>query len=314
MKDLIKLYKLLLSKLPKEVKTKINKSDLDRGGNGVFTARRKRSDKVLIPFKSLKDVWNFDNNVLNDRYLNGYRVLCTPHDYFSNVDLLINVPVIVRYQYYDELEQYPAPINWSEIKKCRKDYLDSEVMFVQDIKNLDKFANQGKSKYVGPKQIGQHEMDYANNQEILNVKMCLLYQVIKCYDFETYMSTNPHFDKYLEYCGKFEKTSLYINNPRLQEYTTKYKHTVCPEMIEFPNKDYAKISFLDIINGTINGDVGREDFNRTTTKINLHHKERLISGKLNHNHKNVFLGTACGNAIDAALRNNNFKLSDLMTS
>jgi hypothetical protein len=69
---------------------------------------------------------------------------------------------------------------------------------------------------------------------------------------------------------------------------------------------------MDIVNGTIDGDVGREVFNRTTTKINLHHKERLMSGKLNHNHKNVFLGTACGNSIDAALRNNNFKLSDLM--
>ena len=53
MKDLIKLYKLLVSKLPEAIKTKINKSDLDRGGYGVFTARRKRSDKVIIPFKSL---------------------------------------------------------------------------------------------------------------------------------------------------------------------------------------------------------------------------------------------------------------------
>jgi hypothetical protein len=49
------------------------------------------------------------------------------------------------------------------------------------------------------------------------------------------------------------------------------------------------------------GDDGREDFNRTFTKINLHHFERLLSGKFNHNHKNVFLGTATGNGIDANL-------------
>jgi hypothetical protein len=312
MKDLIKLYKLLVSKLPEAIKTKINKSDLDRGGDGVFTARRKRSDKVIIPFKSFEKIWKLDNTLLSNLYLNGYRVLCTPKEYFSNTLSLTETPIIVRYQYYNELIEYPAPINWENVKKNRKDYLDNEIMFVQDIKNLDKFAKKGKSIYIGPKQIGQHEMDYSTEIEILKVKMCLLYQVIKCHDFEIEMSNNPHLRQYLEYCDKFEQTPLYSDNPRLQEYTTKYGYTVCPEMIEFPNKEYAKISFMDIVNGTIDGDIGREVFNRTTTKINLHHKERLMSGKLNHNHKNVFLGTACGNSIDAALRNNNFKLSDLM--
>lgn len=312
MENLIKLFKLLMSKLPDAVKTKINKSGLDRGGNGVFTARRKRSDKVIIPFKSFKDIWNYDTNAINNIFINGYRVLCTPCEYFLNSDFLINIPVIVRYQSYDEIEQYPIQINWEDIKNNRKDYLDNEVMYVQDIKNLDKFANKGKSKYVGPKHIGQHEMDYSNDQEILNVQMCLLFQAIKCDDFKSEMSKHPMYQKCLEYGEKFEESLLYIENPKLQEYTTKYGFTVCPILILFPNKTKAKVLFSDIIDGKIEGDVGREEFNRTTTKINIHHLDRLISGKQNHNHKNVFLGTSAGNAIDAALRSNNIQLFDLL--
>lgn len=312
MKDLIKLFKLLISKLPDAVKTKINKSDLDRGGNGVFTMRRKRSDKVLVPFESFKNVWEFNNEKLYNTFLNGYRVLCTPSEYFVNTKTLVNAPVIVRYQSYEELSQYPAPIDWGNIKNNRKDYLDEDVMFVQDIKNLDKTAKKGKSKYVGPKLVGQHEMDYSTDDEILSVKMCLLYQVIKCVDFKDHMSNSPIYEKYLEYGKNFEKSSLYVNNVKLQEYTTKYGYTVCPILSQFPNKKHAKILFQDILYGKIPGDLGREEFNRTTTKINLHHVDRLISGKLNHNHKNVFLGTAAGNYIDAALRNNNLELNDLI--
>ena len=302
MKELIKLFKLVLSKLPKSAKTKINKSGLDRGNDGVFTKRRKRSDFVLIPFESFKNNWGMDTDVINSVYLNGFRILCNPSEYFQNINLLESVPVLVRYQEYSELEGYPAPIEWSNVKQNREDYSINEVIWVKDIKNLDKHKNKGKSCYVGPKLVGQHEMDYATEDEILKVKMCLLYQMIKCYDFETVINNDDYFKKCVEYCGEFERTSLYIDNPKLQEYVTKYGYTVCPIMIKFPNKDYSKISFRDIENGIVNGDEGREDFNRTFTKVNLHHIERLQSGKLNHNHKNVFLGSACGNGFDANLR------------
>lgn len=316
MQDLIKLYDLLYSKLPKSAKTKISKSGLDRGGDGVFTKRRKRSDIVLIPFESFKNNWKFNSDTVNRTYLNGYRVLCSPVEYFQNIELLENKPILVRYQNYIELEEYPAPIDWSNVKKDRMEYSINEIIWVKDIKNLDKHKNKGKSCYVGPKLVGQHEMDYAIDDEILKVKMCLLYQMIKCHDFKTQMSKNKFLEKFDEYSIEFEKTTLYTENPKLQEYTTKYGHTVCPEIIKFPIKEHAKLSFKDIEYGVIIGDEGREKFNRTTTKINLHHLDRLISGKLNHNHKNVFLGSAAGNLVDAALRllgNGNIKLEDLLS-
>ena len=79
-------------------------------------------------------------------------------------------------------------------------------------------------------------------------------------------------------------------------------------MIKFGNVELATIKFKDIIDGAIEGDIGREKFNRTATKVNLHHVDKLLPGKLNHNHKNVFLGTAEGNSINAAFNSLGYDL------
>lgn len=314
MKGLIKLYKKLVSKVPESAKTKIKKSDLDRGGSGIFTKRRKRSDKVIVPFTSFVFNWNKSLELLTETYKGGFRVLCSPSEYFDNLEILTNVPLIVRFQTYEEVEKYPINIDWGMVKKNRNEYSDNEIMWVMDIKNLDKTKTKGKSKYVGPSLIGQHEMDYATEEEILKVKMCLLFQMVNCVDFKNEMKDNPLLPEYLNYSEEFKKTSLYLDNPKLQELTTKYDYTVCPVMIQFPNKEIATVYFRDIINGKVDGDEGREDFNRTFTKINLHHFDRLISGKFNHNHKNVFLGTAWGNAIDAALGMATLSISELLST
>ncbi len=312
MKKLIKQFKKLISKLPESAKTKIEKSKLDRGGSGIFTKRRKRSDKVIVPFISFVSNWRKSLELLTEIYKGGFRVLCSPSEYFDNLEIFTNVPTIVRFQTYEEFEKYSVDVDWSNVKKNRNEYSNNEIMWVLDIKNLDKHNTKGKSKYVGPSLIGQHEMDYATDKEILEVQMCLLFQMINCVDFKNEMKDNPLLPEYLNYSEEFKKTHLYLDNPKLQELTTKYGNTVCPVMIQCPKKEFATIYFRDIINGKVDGDEGREDFNRTTTKINLHHFDRLISGKLNHNHKNVFLGTLCGNGIDANLRTAGLSISDIV--
>jgi len=313
MEKLVSSYKKAMGKLPKSAKTKINKSDLDRGLGGIYTKRRKRSDVALVPFESFQKNHNNSFVKLDETYTGGWFIVCSPSEYFSNLSLLQNASMVVRYQTYLELEKYPANIDWKNISTNRHDYKKGDTIFVKDIKNLDKTAKKGKTIYVGPSNIGQHEMDFATEEEILKVKMTLLYQMTKMVDFKEFFD-NKSLKIFEQFSNEFEKTPLFLENPKLIELTNFYGNTVCPELIKFPNKKLAILKFSDILEGTIEGDLGREDFNRTTTKINLHHREKLIAGKLNHNHRNVFLGTNCGNTIDAALQTSGISVSELLIS
>jgi len=306
MEKLIKQFKKLVNGLPESAKIKIANCDKERGLGGVFTKRNSRYGKVIIPFDSFSNKWEFSVNNIEQIFTSGFRVLCSPKEYYSNLDKLNNVPVIVRYRTYSEVEQYP--VEWENVSPNKSDYTDEDVMFVFDGADMN---NTKDNKFIGPKLIGRHEMDYATKDEMTKVKMVVLFQMINCVDFETEMSGNPFYSEYLKYSEDFKKTQLYLDNPKLQELTTKYSHTVCPVLIQFSNKGHATVYFRDIVNGKVEGDEGREEFNRTFTKVNLHHFDRLISGKLNHNHKNVFLGTAWGNGIDANLHMAGISIGDL---
>ena len=293
--------------LSSAAKTKISKSELDRGGGGVFTNRRNRFDTVNVTFLSFVSNHDSDARNLDNTYLAGWRILCKPDEYFSNLELLNGLPLIVRYENYDELKMYPAPVEWDKVSSNRHDYKKEDIMWVQDIKNLDKFRNKGESVYIGPTLIGQNEMDYASKSEIEKVKYGVLYQMIKMEDFKEFYTASD-MDVFTKFQNDFEKSKLFLENDRLQEYSIRYGKTICPEMIKFGNVELASIKFKDIINGSIEGDIGREKFNRTATKINLHHIDRLLPGKLNHNHKNVFLGKAEGNSINAAFNSLGYDL------
>jgi len=307
MEKLMKQFQKLVKMLPKSAKTKLINCDKERGNGGVFTKRNSRYGRVIILFDSFSNVWKFSVDNIKQTFTLGYRVLCSPEEYYSNLDKLSNVPVIVRYKTYSEVEQYPF-VDWENVSDNKSDYTDEDVMFVFEGADVN---NTKKNKYIGPKLIGRHEMDYATNDEMTKVKMVILFQMINCVDFENEMRDNSHYLEYLKYSEDFKKSTLYLDNPRLQELTTKYGNTVCPFFVQFPKKENAKIKFKDIVDGKVDGDVGREDFNRTYTKVNQHHYNKLISGELNHNHKNVFLGTEEGNVMDSALSRKGISVNDL---
>jgi hypothetical protein len=305
--NLEKKFKRALRELPEEAKTKINRSGLDRGGGGIYTKRRKRNDVALVLYESFKINYNSLTERLDEIYRHGWRIVCTPKEYFQEV-IHITSKVVVEFEKNSELTQFP--IDWSNVKLNRKDYKSDEPMFVQNIKNLNKHSKSEKTRFFGPSSIGQQEMDYATEDEILYVKMSLLYQMIKMVDFWQFFPEKK-YSFFEEFKNEFEKTELYTQNPNLKFYCDEYGYTVCPELIKVPKRELAILKFSDIIDGSIKGDIGRNDFNRTTTKINIHHTKKLIAGKLNHNHKNVFLGSATGNSIDAALQMIGKSLVDL---
>jgi hypothetical protein len=296
MEKLKKQFKKLINTLPESAKIKVANCDKERGPGGVFTKRNSRYGRVIIPFDSFSDNWGFSVDNIKQTFTSGFRVLCSPKEYYSNLDKLSNVPVIVRYRTYNEVEDYPF-VEWKNVSDDKCDYTDDDVMFVFDGGDVN---NTKDNKFIGPKLIGRHEMDYATKDEMIKVKMAILFQMINCVDFENEMKGDPLYSEYLQYSEDFKKDQLYLDNPKLQEFTTKYGHTVCPFLINHTNKKFATIKFKDIVNGKVVGYLGREDFIRTYTKVNLHHYQKLISGKLNHNHKNVFLGSEGGNKIGRA--------------
>lgn len=290
--------KKIISRLPKPAKTKLSKSRLDRGGDGIYTKRRKRDDVVFITYESF--VLNYNENVvlINSIFKHGYFILLTPEEFNKNKEKFEGLPIIVHYTTYDEISKYPY--NENDLTKKNNGIITGNV--VVNVKNLDKFKKDGDNLFLGEKLIAQNEFDYSTKDEQDKVVLCLLYSMINMNNF--YSCISPDIIKSCEnFISEFELSELYTLNPNLQKFTSNRK-TKCPIL-------NIELDFNDILNGKIEGDVGRNDFNRTTTKINLHHLEKLQSGKLNHNHKNVFLGSSAGNLIDAALNQIGLTVKDL---
>lgn len=298
MNHLLNLGKKIISRLPKPAKTKLSKSRLDRGGDGIYTKRRKRDDVVFITYESF--VLNYSENIIliNSIFKHGYFILLTPEEFHKNKEKFEGLPIIVHYTTYEEISKYPY--NEDDLTKKNNGIITGNV--VVNIKNLDKFKKDGDNLFLGEKLIAQNEFDYSTRDEQDKVILCLLYSMINMNNFYSCVSPNI-FKLCQDFVIEFESSELYKSNPNLQKFTSNNK-TKCPIL-------NIELDFNDIVNGKIEGDVGRNDFNRTTTKINLHHLEKLQSGKLNHNHKNVFLGSSAGNLIDAALNQIGLTIKDL---
>ncbi len=289
MEKIFQQYKKVFKFLPKEAKTKLQKSNLDRGGDGIYTKRRNRHDKVFVTFDSFVNNYNLNINLLIERYDKGFYILCSPKEYNDNFLLLCDLPIIVLYTTYQELNQYP--LNESEIISKNE---NGELIgkFAIDIKNLDKHKKNGGNIFKGVNCVAQNEYDFATKTEQNKVLACLLYSMINMKNFYNYFPENK-VNLVKDFITLFEKSDLFLDNQNLIKYT-KGGVSKCPIL-------YVELDFNDIVKGKIDGDIGRNNFNRTVTKINLHHIKRLISGELNHNHKNVFFGTAAGNTIDSAI-------------
>lgn len=300
--ELLTLSKKIIQKLPLEARKKLEKTKLCRGGDGgIYNKRRKRWDVSIITFDSYLLNHEKSSQVCQKKYPEGFYILVSPEVYEHNIKLLQEVPTLVEYSSYEEIDKFKLDI--TKIKNNLKDYNKFEPIFVANIKDLDKHKNKGGTIYIGPKNIGQNEMDYATKEECEKVNLVLLYEYIKMFDFESVINNDFVYKNCLNFAEVFEKSTLFLENEKLRELTEDSTRCAFFKKI--------KLKFSDVLKGEIEADLGRKKFNRTVTKINLHHIERLIAGRFNHNHKNVFFGTSMGNMIDAALNSHGYTIQDL---
>jgi hypothetical protein len=285
MKNLQKLYTRLKKNLPKPIVTKLNNIGKERGVGGMYTSRNSVFGLVLMEEVTFIEKFQSEWERLQI-YEKGFRIIVSPQKYFTtNFYHGFEDKIIVRYRYHSEIEKYP----YDEKNITVKENGDIKGFVVVDISDLD--SVNGKSSYIGAEAIGRPDMEYATNEEVQKIRFCNLYIVGKIINKDQYLNSDT-IKLLNEYCEMFELTDLYIKNEILIKLTKN--GSVCPDL-------NSHLDFLDLVDGKQKSDVGRDKWMITTTKINLHHIRKRTPGELNHNHKNVFFGTAKGNTLDIVM-------------
>lgn len=296
MTNLKKLYSQIKKRLPKSIVTKLNNISKERGEGGMYTSRNSVFGLVLMEEITFIEKFQSDWEKL-EIYEKGFRIIVSPKKYFTtNFYHGFEDKIIVRYQYHNEIEEYPYDKKNITVKE--NDNIKGFV--VVDISDLD--SVNGKSVYIGVKAIGRPDMEYATIEEVQKIRFCNLYLIGKIHNKDQYLDSET-VKLFKEYCDQFESTDLYLNNEKLIKLTKN--GSVCPDL-------GILLDFLDLVEGTQSSDIGRDKWMITTTKINLHHIKKRTPGELNHNHKNAFFGTAIGNTLDITLPPSDPKTKELL--
>jgi hypothetical protein len=297
MEKITSKYKKIKKLLPKPIVTKLDNINKERGGDGMYTVRNSPYGTVLLEEITFKKSYNSDWEKLNSIFTNGYRVILKPEVYFSSeIYKGFEDRIIVIYRNHSELEKFPYDEKYLTIKKNKS----VSGFVVVDIRDMD--SKKNNSIYLGAKCIGRPDMEFATKEEILKIQLCNLYVVSKIENVFNCLSDDV-VNLLKEYQNEFEKTKLFTDNENLIKFTRN--HSVCPDT-------GIPLRFEDLIDGTQESDEGRDKWMITTTKINLHHVKKRKPGELNHNHKNVFFGSAIGNTLDITLPPNDPKSRDIM--
>jgi len=297
MENLLKLYKNIRKELPQAVITKLDNIDKERGGDGMYTKRNSPCGRVLIEEITFKEKYNSDWDLLDKQYKEGYRIILKPEVYYTtNFYKGREDKIIVIYRSHKEIDNFPY--KESELSKKEKENLTGFV--VVDVRDLN--SKNGNIIYLGAKAIGRPDMEYATKEEIKKIQLCNLYLITKMNGIEKFIEPKT-LNEITKFQKEFVSTDLYTKNENLKRFTDN--GAVCPDT-SIP------LEFEDLIDGRFKSDTGRDKWLITTTKINLHHIRKRQPGENNHNHKNVFLGTALGNSLDIILPPNDETSLEIM--
>lgn len=268
--------------LPKKLKTRINKTRLARGGNGIYKRRNRRSYRVLMKYKTWEDL---NNNIEGEKILNsfeeGYVVYLEPEEYFGenypnaseklNKNFKLGETGFILYTVMPEYNKYPPLDEWNEVyelntngKKVNDDSWTGD--YALDIKNGRKMSTicipkKNTEKEIisqkvkemfniegkAPEQsgLGNYEYDYANEETIDNVKFQILFLLLNSNSEDGQSSFEFIYDnsEKLMDAGETNTFKKYMSGPR-----DKYLNDAMNEFKLFSSACYEKklLNFLEL--------------------------------------------------------------------
>lgn len=291
--------KTKIPKLPTLLARKIYKTGQTRGADDdeIYQNRVSRTSTVLIPYRVAAKVFFSLKN--NQKFEQGYIVLISPHDYFSDKNITkvlesqhleLGVNLLIFYETRSDWNSFhPDKYNFKEALS-RTNPLGGQ--FVARVPATTAIGNGHKINLgfhtTKPKGAGIRYYEYASESTVSDCRFQLESLFWLCSDSEKVAQTNGMSSNEIEIRKKeiFQASStknLLDFNQLVQARILNINHrTVCPLCLEelSANGFFSKMEQAE----------GREVSDLTITQLNLFHINELKLGELNHRPYNLGWG------------------------
>lgn len=277
--------------LPELVKTKIYKTGQTRGADDdvIFQNRVGRSSTVLIPYDDYKRCSKApaDNGI----YENGFIVLISPEEYFTNgilyPELVIGENLLVFYETRKQWFDYPPLPEWMPAS-ARKYPLNGQF-----VARIPATTSEGQTKIIrgfntsSMKGAGIRVYEYANSTTIKECRIQLELLFWSCKDIERLIQETVNPKAVREYVLRLKKEAyereLYDKKRLIKErIIDEDGFTICPLCLKH-------ISAIGFVKKMQQAD-GRYVPDLTVTEISLFHIKELRTGEFNHRPYNLGWG------------------------
>ena len=275
---------------------KIYKTGQTRGADDdvIFQNRVNRNSTVLIPFRDYELF--YEQLSCGFCFENGYIVLISPDDYFSDAcqelickfKLRLGYNLLVFYETRKQWNAYPVPSKWKPAMSRTAPLKGQYVARVpRTTSKKDDKINLGYNQ-TKMKGAGIRVYEYADTQTINLCKLQLEYLFWSCHDIDDFISLAGTESAILE-----KRRSKVIENAKLMgvadfrllreaRIVDAQGFTVCPLCLE-------RMSALTFAS-KMSQARGREVPDLTVTDNSLFHIEELRMGKFNHKLYNLGWG------------------------
>lgn len=291
--------------LPSGISRKLDKTKQTRGAEDdeVFQNRVCRNSTVLIFFQDYPTYKR-----IGESYENGFIVLITPQDYFSDKhkeypELKIGENMLVFYETRKDWTEHPILDGWqpatSRTNPLGGEYVARVPANTANENNEKVFRGYTSTNLKGA---GIRVYEYANTSTLTKTRIQLEFIFWHCYDIEEFMKASPDEANLREQRNRCIHNAGVIGVGDI-EHLQKVRilndkeHTICPLCL----KEMSAFSFASKIAQSD----GRYVPDTTVTETSLFHIEELRNGEFNHRPYNLGWGHHFCNVVvkDAGIEN-----------